>query len=74
MNMNMSTTTINYNNVKFKHPFTAILAGPSQAGKTEFIIRLLENVNDMITPAPNKIIYCYSFWQENEGDHPTHSI
>jgi hypothetical protein len=55
---------MNENIVILKHPFTAIFAGPSQAGKTEFIIRLMQNINEMITPIPQNVIYCYSIWQE----------
>ena len=49
---------------KFKHPFSALVAGPSQAGKTEFIKTLLRFSNQMVEPSPTKIKYCYSMWQD----------
>lgn len=45
-----------------KHPFSAIIAGPSHCGKTYFVKRLIDNVA-LIDPIPNKIFYCYSEWQ-----------
>jgi len=47
----------------FQHSFSMILAGPSRAGKSVWIKRLIENVNVMIQPTPERIIYCYSEWQ-----------
>ena len=44
------------NQVVFKHPFSAIFSGPSQAGKTEFTFKLLENYKS--------ITYCYAIWQK----------
>jgi hypothetical protein len=51
------------NSVIFKHPFSAILSGPSQAGKTEFTFKLLQHHKQMFSPIPDTIIYCYSIWQ-----------
>ena len=48
---------------RFKHPFTCVLAGPSGSGKTTFIYKLITNVERLITPPPDEIIYCYSEWQ-----------
>ena len=45
-----------------KHPFSAIIAGPSHCGKTYFVKRLIDNVA-LIDPIPNEIFYCYSEWQ-----------
>lgn len=48
----------------FKHPFTALVAGPSQSGKSYLIRRILENRNQLIDKPINKIVYCYSVKQE----------
>ena len=48
---------------RFKHPFTCVLAGPSGSGKTTFVLKLISNINSLIIPIPNEIIYCYSEWQ-----------
>jgi len=48
----------------FAHPFTAIVAGVTQSGKTEFVKKLIRNKNKMIYPVPYKIIFSYSEAQE----------
>ena len=35
--------------VKFKHPFTSIIIGPTGSGKSTFYIRLLQNLNSLCT-------------------------
>lgn len=45
--------------VIFKHPFTARVVGPTQAGKTHFVMNLLENAARYIRPAPTKIYWAY---------------
>ena len=48
----------------FKHPFTAIVAGPTSCGKTRFVFRLIEHASRMIDPPPDKIVYCYGEYQQ----------
>ena len=48
----------------FKHPFTAIVAGPTSCGKTVFVFRLIDHVSKMIDPPPSKIVYCYGEYQQ----------
>ena len=48
----------------FKHPFTAIVAGPTSCGKTRFVFRLIEHASRMIDPPPSKIVYCYGEYQQ----------
>jgi hypothetical protein len=55
---------ISVDEIKMKHPFTAILAGPTACGKTTFIQKLLKHVKEMVTPLPERIVYCYSIWQD----------
>ncbi len=47
-----------------RHPFTALVAGPTGCGKTRFVFRLIENADVMIDPTPRKIVYCYSEYQQ----------
>src|SRR5208283_5379619 len=47
--------------VKFKHPSTIQISGPTQSGKTRFMQRVL--VERMIDPFPTRIMWCYSEWQ-----------
>jgi len=50
--------------LSLKHPFTAIVAGPTSCGKTRFVFRLIDNAACMIEPSPNKIVYCYGEYQQ----------
>ena len=49
--------------VPWNHTFGAIIAGPSRAGKSTFLAKLLKFRNEMIIPSPDKVYYCYSEWQ-----------
>jgi hypothetical protein len=49
--------------LRLQHPFTCIVAAPTKAGKTTFVARLIQHANEMITPPPEQIIWCYSEWQ-----------
>ncbi len=53
-----------------KHPFSAIVAGASQSGKTELCYKVIENAEKLIFPAPKKIIYCYSEFQPKMLNYP----
>ena len=48
----------------FKHPFTAILAGPSQTGKSTFLKDFIYFKNVMIDPAPDKIVWFFGIHQK----------
>ena len=56
---------IDANDLKFKHPFTRMCAGPTGSGKIMLIANILEHHKIMFDPIPDKIIYCYSIWQES---------
>ncbi len=45
----------------WKHPFTCMVVGPSQSGKTVFVKELL--ATNIIQPPPEKIYWCYSEFQ-----------
>ena len=49
--------------LRFKHPFTCIVGGPTKAGKTVFVKNLVKCALDMIVPVPERIIWCYTEWQ-----------
>ena len=49
--------------VRLKHPFTCTIAGPTGSGKTQFVFRMIKNVNELINPPPEKILYCYGEFQ-----------
>ena len=55
---------IDSESIELHHPFTAICAGPTGSGKTVFISKLIDNLHQMINPVPERVIYCYSIWQD----------
>lgn len=55
---------------RFKHPFTCIIAGPTQSGKTHFTFELLHHLSSLIQPMPNNVIWCYGEHQEKLRELP----
>jgi hypothetical protein len=45
------------------HPFTAMVCGPTQCGKTRFVMQLIRNAN-FIYPPPERIIWCFGCYQD----------
>jgi hypothetical protein len=54
----------------WKHPFTSCLAGPTGSGKTAFVLCMIQNMKEMISPVPEKVIYCYGEFQPVFGKFP----
>ena len=48
----------------FKMPFACMMAGPSQSGKSTLLVDILNDSINMISPSPQRIVYCYSTWSE----------
>ena len=44
-----------------KHTFSMIIG---RAGKTSFVIKLLQTASKTIQPAPQKVYFCYTEWQK----------
>jgi hypothetical protein len=55
---------------RWKHPLTAIIAGPTSCGKTVFTFKLINESQNLISPPPEKILYCYGEYQEIFNDYP----
>jgi hypothetical protein len=47
----------------FKHPFTGLVCGPTQSGKTYLMYQILLNNKIIINPQIERIIVCYGLWQ-----------
>ena len=64
--------TMNFDTIdpRFMHPFTAIIAGPSQSGKSMFCMRLISNARECIAPPPERIVYCHSVFQPLFDQYP----
>ncbi len=48
---------------RLQHPFTCVIGGPTGSGKSWFVTRLLTHAQNMIQPAPDKVVWCYGEWQ-----------
>ena len=48
---------------QFEHPFTCMVAGMTGSGKTVWVQSLLQQAQAVIDQAPERIIWCYSQWQ-----------
>ena len=53
-----------------KHPFTTLVVRPTCCGKTQFVFKLIDNVDRMIDPPLNKIVYCYGEYQQSFRKYP----
>ena len=53
-----------------RHPFTAMVTGPTGCGKTRFVFKLIENAGIMIEPPTPKIVYCYGEYQQLFRNYP----
>ena len=49
--------------IRFKTPFTCLLAGPTQSGKTSVIFNILRERHIMMDVPTDNIIYFYNRWQ-----------
>jgi hypothetical protein len=50
--------------LEWKHPFTAIVAGPTGCGKTSFVLKFVEHAAQVVVPAPSHILWCYGTYQD----------
>lgn len=48
---------------RFKHPFSAILGGPSGSGKSYFVVNFLKNLKELCDTNFKEIFWHYSIWQ-----------
>jgi len=53
-----------------QHPFTAVVAGLTDSGKSQLVLRLVDNVLEMIEPPPTTIWYCYGEYQPTFNSYP----
>lgn len=49
---------------KFQHPFTCIVAGSTQSGKTTLTLKLIEHSTTLIYPSPTHISWCYGQYNQ----------
>lgn len=49
--------------MRWKHPFTSLICGPTGCGKTFFVKTFFRNLNGMCDTQIDRTIFCYSEWQ-----------
>jgi hypothetical protein len=57
----------------FKHPCTAVVSGATGSGKTHWVARFLESYEQLMEPAPKRVLYAYGELNPtimNLGTHP----
>ena len=45
------------------HPFTSVISGLTGSGKSVFVRRFVHNIKHMMTPIPDRILWCYGEYQ-----------
>jgi GTPase SAR1 family protein len=49
------------------HPFTSVISGPTGSGKSVFVRRFVHHIKHMMTPIPDRILWCYGVYQTLYG-------
>jgi hypothetical protein len=49
--------------VPLRHPFTMIVSRPTGSCKTQFVMRLIDHAETIVSPPPENIVYCYMEYQ-----------
>ena len=55
---------------RLAHPFTCIVSGPTGSGKSVFTLKLIEHAREIISPSPERIIFCYEEYQKIFHSYP----
>jgi hypothetical protein len=53
--------------IPWVHPFTSVIPGPTGSGKSVFVRRFVHNIKHMMTPIPDRILWCYGEYQTLYG-------
>jgi hypothetical protein len=67
-NVQSKPVKISAGSAVLRQPFTCIVAGCTQSGKTVWVKTLLENAQKIISPPPQRIVWCYGQWQPSYFD------
>ena len=54
--------------ITWKHPFTCSISGSTGSGKSEWCFKFIRHIDQMMSPAPDEIIWCYGVWQKGYED------
>ncbi|CAB3978336.1 uncharacterized protein LOC108915498 [Paramuricea clavata] len=50
------------------HPFVMTVCGPTQSGKTHLLVDIIKNIDQLIIPTPDKLLYLYTAEQTVYGE------
>ena len=53
--------------IPWVHPFTSVISGPTGSGKSLFGRRFVHNIKHMMTPIPDRILWCHGEYQTLYG-------
>ena len=63
--MNLLKTKMEDLDLRLKCPFTVLISGPSNCGKTIFVIKLLKERNNLFNANSNNVYWFYKVYQDN---------
>jgi nicotinamide riboside kinase len=58
--------------LQFRHPFTALVAGPTSSGKSTLIRRFILDLNTLVSPEIEEVIYCLPPGQPFIKNYPSY--
>src|SRR4029434_8748876 len=62
-NLNKGLIGVNSFDFRLQHPFSCIISGPSNSGKTYFVKMLIVNADNVFSNKIENIVYIYACWQ-----------
>ena len=55
---------------RLAHPFTCIVSSPTGSGTSVFTLKLIEHAQEIISPPPERILFCYGEYQKIFDNYP----
>ena len=60
--------------IRLKENFKLFVSGPSRCGKTVFVSKLLENLENITKLLPETVLYIYKVWQPKYDEIKTSGV
>lgn len=70
VNMSNFSSNIESVDVTLQAPFTGVIVGPTGAGKTNLVLKLVKLKNELCVPPPIEVHYCAGVWQDAFNNTP----
>ena len=55
---------------RLAHPFTCIVSGSTSSGKSVFTLKLIEHAREIISPPPERTLFCYGEYPKIFDNYP----